>query len=52
MSKGNYWKVVLMCLGAAILAATVLYSNYLAEKLKQNEQKNIVLYKEAIKGIV
>ena len=52
LSKGNYWKVVLMCLGAAILAATVLYSNYLAEKLKQNEQKNIVLYKEAIKGIV
>jgi len=52
VSKGNYWKVVLMVLGAAMLAATVMYSNYLATKLKTNEERNIDLYKEAIKGLI
>ena len=51
-SKGNHWKIVLMGLGAAILVATILYSNYLAEKLRQNEAKNIVLYKQAVQGLV
>ncbi len=41
-----------MVLGAAILAATIIYSNFLAEKLKKNEEKNIILYTEAIKGLI
>ena len=40
-----------MVLGTCILAATILYSNYLASRLKANEQKNIILYKEAIKNL-
>jgi len=51
-SSNNYWKFVLMVLGAAILAATIIYSNFLAEKLKKNEEKNIILYTEAIKGLI
>jgi len=51
-SSNNYWKFVLMVLGAAILIATIIYSNFLAEKLKKNEEKNIILYTEAIKGLI
>jgi len=51
-SSNNYWKLVLMVLGAAILASTIIYSNFLSEKLKLNEEKNIILYTEAIKGLV
>lgn len=51
LNKGNYWKIGLMLLGAAILAVTVLYSNFLAENLKRNEEKNIYLFKEALKEI-
>jgi signal transduction histidine kinase len=51
-SKGNYWKIVLMILGAAILIATILYSNFLASNLKQNEEKNINLFKLALKEFV
>ncbi|MFZ1748962.1 MAG: HAMP domain-containing sensor histidine kinase [Saprospiraceae bacterium] len=47
-SKSNYWKILLMILGAGILLFTVMYSNYLATKLKENEEKNILLYKEAL----
>lgn len=48
----NYWKFILMVLGAAILVSTIIYSNFLAEKLRVNEQKNITLYTEAVKGLV
>ena len=41
-----------MVLGAAILLSTIIYSNFLAEKLKRNEEKNIILYTEAIKGLI
>lgn len=51
-SNNNYWKIILMVLGAAILLSTIIYSNFLAEKLKKNEEKNIVLYTEAIKGLI
>lgn len=40
-----------MVLGAGILTATIIYSNYLAARLRANEQKNITLYKEAIKNL-
>ncbi|MBK9733636.1 MAG: HAMP domain-containing histidine kinase [Saprospiraceae bacterium] len=41
-----------MVIGATILGATIIYSNYLAEKLKANEEKNIVLYTKAIKELL
>jgi hypothetical protein len=40
-NKSNYWKIILMILGAGILVATILYSNFLAMKLRENEEKNI-----------
>ncbi len=51
-TSNNYWKIVLMVLGAAILTSTIIYSNFLAEKLKLNEKKNILLYTKAVKGLV
>jgi len=50
-SNNNYWKIILMVLGSAILMVTILYSNFLADSLKQNEEKNITLYTEAIKEL-
>ncbi len=41
-----------MGLGAAILVATILYSNYLAEKLRYNEEKNINIYIGAIYELI
>ena len=32
-----------MILGSAILVLTILYSNFLADSLKKNEEKNIPL---------
>lgn len=51
LGKNNYWKLILMVLGVGILTASIVYSNYLATRLKANEQKNITLYKEAIKNL-
>lgn len=51
-NTNNYWKPVLMVLGATILATSIYYSNFLANKLKANEEKNILLYTEAIKSLV
>ena len=51
-SKGNHWKILLMGLGTAILVATVLYSNFLADKLRQNEEKNINIYIGAIYELI
>jgi signal transduction histidine kinase len=47
-NKSNYWKIILMILGAGILVATILYSNFLAMKLRENEEKNINIYIDAI----
>jgi hypothetical protein len=47
-NKTNYWKIILMILGAGILVATILYSNFLAMKLRENEEKNINLYIKAL----
>ncbi|MBC7885190.1 MAG: HAMP domain-containing histidine kinase [Saprospiraceae bacterium] len=51
-SSNNYWKLVLLVLGAGILTLTILYSNFLAGSLKKNEEKNIIIYTEAIRGLV
>lgn len=50
-SKNNYWKIILMILGAAILISTIVYSNFLASWLRKNEEKNIFIYTEAIKDL-
>lgn len=52
ISKNNQWKVVLMLLGGAMLAVTVLYSNFLASSLKKNEEKNIYLFKKALEEFI
>jgi len=44
----RFWKIVLMLLGAMILLFTLLYSNYLADSLRKNEEKNIMLFKQAL----
>jgi nitrogen fixation/metabolism regulation signal transduction histidine kinase len=50
-SKNTYWKLLLVIIGGLILLLSILYSNYLAENLKINEEKNIRLYTEAIRQL-
>lgn len=47
--QNSYFKIILLVTGAVILVITLLYANYLATKLKENEQKNIYIFKEALK---
>ncbi len=42
------WKIILAIVGVIILIITLVYSNYLATKLKESELKNAGLYKDAI----
>jgi Histidine kinase-, DNA gyrase B-, and HSP90-like ATPase len=51
-SNNNYWKIILMVLGSAILVVTILYSNFLADSLKENEEKNIVILQEAFQEMI
>lgn len=46
------WKIVLAIVGAVILAITTIYSNYLANKLKVNEEKNTYIYTAALKDLL
>lgn len=46
--QNTYFKTILLVTGAAILVITLLYANYLATKLKENEEKNIYIFKEAL----
>jgi signal transduction histidine kinase len=39
-TKKSNWKIVLGVMGLLILVVTIVYSNYLAERLKENEEKN------------
>ncbi|MBK8620996.1 MAG: HAMP domain-containing histidine kinase [Saprospiraceae bacterium] len=47
--QNSFFKIILLVTGAIILVITLLYANYLATKLKENEQKNIYIFKEALK---
>ncbi|MBK9255752.1 MAG: HAMP domain-containing histidine kinase [Saprospiraceae bacterium] len=51
LSQNSFWKILLIVFGGVILTVTLLYSNFLAEKLKENEEKNIYIFKEALKEI-
>ncbi len=42
------WKIILAIVGAIILVITMVYSNYLAHKLEENELKNGKLFQEAL----
>lgn len=46
------WKVLLGIVALIILVITTLYSNYLANRLKENEEKNIYIYTEALKDLL
>ena len=45
-SKRQSWKVVLAVIGLIIVLITMFYSNYLAERLAENEKNNVELYVE------
>lgn len=46
------WKAILAILAAILLLITTLYSNYLANRLKENEEKNISLYTQALEDLL
>lgn len=50
-SQRSNWKVVLAVCGALVLLITVVYSNYLAEKLRRNEERNIEIYAMALEDL-
>lgn len=41
-----------MVMGAILLLFTIMYSNFLADSLKKNEEKNIFLFKHAIERFI
>lgn len=47
--QNTFFKSILLVTGAFILVVTLLYTNYLAENLKKNEEKNIYIFKEALR---
>ena len=47
--QNTFFKTILLVTGAFILAVTLLYTNYLADNLKANEEKNIYIFKEALR---
>lgn len=50
--KRSYWNILLALLGLSILIITLLYSNYLAQKLKEREELSGQIYTEAIQEII
>ena len=49
-SRKSTWKALLLIVGLVIMMITVLYSNYLANRLKENERNNVELWVETIKS--
>lgn len=47
--KRSYWNIALAVFGLLILVVTLVYSNFLAQKLKEREAKNVHLYVQAVK---
>lgn len=50
-SKKFYWKLILGILGIVIFLVTLVYSNYLANRLAENEKNNIEIFVEALKSV-
>lgn len=42
--KRSYWNILLAMFGLLILIITLIYSNYLAQKLKEREDANVQMY--------
>lgn len=51
-SRRSSWKVILAVFGALVLLITIIYSNFLAKRLKENEERNIKIYSLAYKDIM
>ncbi len=48
-NKRQWWKIVLAIIGLIIVLITMFYSNYLAERLAENEKNNVSLFVEYLK---
>ena len=51
-SRRSSWKMLLGFFGALVLLVTLIYSNYLADQLKQSEERNIKIYSLAYKDFM
>ena len=47
--KRSYWNILLAMFGLLILIVTLIYSNFLAQKLKEREEVNALIYVKALK---
>jgi len=45
--KRSYWNIALAIFGLLILLVTLVYSNFLAQKLKEREEKDALVYLQA-----
>ncbi len=50
-TRKSRWKLILALVGGLIIIITVLYSNYLANRLQENEKNNIEIWVETIKSL-
>jgi len=49
--KRSYWNILLALFGLLILIVTLIYSNFLAQKLKQREEANVKMYVHAMEEL-
>ena len=49
--KRSYWNLALAIFGLMILIITMVYSNFLAQQLKEREKKDAIIYLEAFDEI-
>lgn len=47
----SWWKIFLMIIGLVIVVFTMIYTNYLSEKMAENERKYIQFYDKSLKSI-
>jgi signal transduction histidine kinase len=51
-SRKSRWKILLSVAGVIIVLITMVYSNYLANRLAENENKNVRLFAQALENIL
>ena len=49
--KRSYWNILLATFGMLILIITLVYSNFLAQKLKDREEQNVKIFAEAVEEL-
>ena len=47
----TYWKTYLIIIGILVLVISMLYTTFLATKLKEGEEKSVQLYARAIEDL-